>query len=492
MPDQSSTPTSPTELDAALDAAVDAADRWGALSPSERADQLRAVAGGLDDASDELVALAEEESHLAEARLRGELVRTTSQLRLFAEVLEDGAYLGVVIDHPDPQWSSGPRPDLRRTLVPIGPTVVFGASNFPFAFSVAGGDTASALAAGCPVVHKAHPGHLRLAARTGRVVRDALGSGVFALIVGDEAGRAAVTDERMQAAAFTGSLAGGRALFDLAVGRPRPIPFYGELGSLNPVFVTAAAAAARKEEILAGYVASFTLGAGQFCTKPGLLFVPAGTFEDADLVAAVAATPAAPLLNERIRSGFTGGLERLVSSSAVRTVATGSNSEAGVAPSVFATTVPQLLAHRDELLHECFGPASLVVTYDDEAELLAAAEALEGQLTAGVHGEEGDPVAPRLLETARRRAGRILWNGWPTGVSVTWAMHHGGPYPATTSPLHTSVGPAAIERFLRPVTYESVPDGLLPLALQEANPLRLPRRVDGHLEAAPAPIRLPT
>lgn len=487
MPDPSSTPTNPAELDALLGAAVAAAPAWGALSPRDRAEALRAVAGALDDASNDLVPLAQEESHLAEGRLRGELVRTTTQLRLFADVLDDGAYLGVVVDHPDPRWPSGPRPDLRRMLVAIGPTVVFGAGNFPFAFSVAGGDTASALAAGCPVVHKAHPGHLRLAARTARIVVDTLGPGLFALVVGDEAGRAAVTDERVQAAAFTGSLTGGRALFDLAAGRPSPIPFYGELGSLNPVFVTAAAAEARKDEILAGYVASFTLGAGQFCTKPGLLFVPTGTFTDADLAATVATSPAAPLLNERIASGFTDGLERLTSSLAIRTVMASSRSESGVSPSLLATTVSQLLANRDDLLQECFGPVSLVVTYDDEAELIAAAEALEGQLTASVHGEKGDSAAARLLETARQRAGRVLWNEWPTGVSVTWAMHHGGPYPATTSPLHTSVGTTAIDRFLRPVTYQSVPDELLPPALQEANPLRLTRRVDGRLEIAPVP-----
>ncbi|MHB1734401.1 MAG: aldehyde dehydrogenase (NADP(+)) [Ferrimicrobium acidiphilum] len=481
--------TSIVELNGLLDAAVDAGDSWGVLSPLERSRYLRVVADALDDASGELISLAMDECHIAEARLSGELVRTTSQLRLFAEVLEDGAYLGAIVDHPQPQWPPGPRPDLRRMLVPIGPAVVFGAGNFPFAFGVAGGDTSSALAAGCSVVHKAHPGYPRLAKRTSEVLRGIVPDGVFSLIFGDEAGRAAIVDERVQAGAFTGSLIGGRALFDLAVGRPHPIPFYAEMGSLNPVFVTAGAAAKRKGEIVAGYVGSFTLGTGQFCTKPGLLFVPDGAFWDADLSSAVASVSPAPMLNERIKSSFIAELERLKAIPDVRVLVAGSSSEAGTTPSLLTTTVRDLLALRDELLQECFGPTSIVVTYEDETELLAVAEALEGQLTISVFAEEGEAVVERLVDVAHRRAGRVLWNQWPTGVSVTWAMNHGGPYPATTSPLHTSVGTTAIERFLRPVAYQSVPDRLLPHALKEANPLRLPRRVDGNLEVVDSSTR---
>ncbi len=474
--------TTAAGLDDIIEAASASSIAWAGLGPAERAGRLRAVADALDAAGAVLLPLAAEESHLPDARLSGELVRTTSQLRLLASVLDDGAYLGAIIDHPDPDWPSGPRPDLRRMLVPLGPTVVFGASNFPFAFSVAGGDTASALAAGCPVVHKAHPGHLGLAAVTARIVADAIGSnGVFSLIVGDEAGRAAVTDARIQAGAFTGSLAGGRALYDLAVSRPVPIPFYGELGSLNPVFVTERAAAARGDEIIAGYAGSFTLGAGQFCTKPGLLFVPAGAISDDAAVDAVASKAAAPLLNDRIERGFRAGLDRLKAHPAIRTLVAGTGGAEGPSPTLLATTVPELLADHEDLLVECFGPTSIVVSYHGDDELLAAARAFDGQLTATVHGEDDDPIAPLLLDVLRDRSGRVLWNGWPTGVSVTWAMEHGGPYPATTAPLSTSVGTTAIERFLRPVAYQSVPDRLLPPPLQEANPLGIARRVDGHL-----------
>lgn len=489
MSDSNMIATNIRELNGLLDVAVDAGDSWGRLSPLERSRYLRGVAGALDEASEELIALASEECHLGEARLSGELIRTTSQLRLFAEVLEDGAYLGAMVDHTEPQWPSGPRPDLRRMLVPIGPVVVFGAGNFPFAFGVAGGDTSSALAAGCPVVHKVHPGYPRLARRTSEVLRGAVPDGVFSLIVGDEVGRAAIVDDRVQAGAFTGSLAGGRALFDLAVGRPHPIPFYAEMGSLNPVFVTAGATAKRKAEIVAGYVGSFTLGTGQFCTKPGLLFVPDGAFCDADLISAVASVSSTPMLNMRIESSFIAGLKRLKAIPEVRVLVAGSSSEMGTSPSLLTVTVRDLLASRYELLQECFGPMSLVVTYEDETELLAAAEALEGQLTISIFAEEDEAVVGRLMDAAWRRAGRVLWNEWPTGVSVTWAMNHGGPYPATTSPLYTSVGTTSIERFLRPVAYQSVPDRLLPDALKEANPLHLPRRVDGNLEAVDSSVR---
>lgn len=477
--------TSPGDLDKLLDEAAAANADWAALEPTRRAERLREAAAALDAAAGDLIPLAAEESHLPLARLHNELARTTWQLRLFAEVLEEGSWLGVVIDHAEPGWPAAPRPDLRRMLIPVGPVVVFGASNFPFAFSVAGGDTASALAAGCPVVHKAHPGHPGLARRTGEILTGVLGRGVFALIEGEEAGRAAVTDARVRAAAFTGSLSAGRALFDLAVSRPDPIPFYGELGSLNPVFVTATALTARRSEIVTGYVASFTLGTGQFCTKPGLLVVPDDSLTE-DLRAALASAAAAPLLNQRIAAGYAARLAELRHTPGVRAVITGTETAESASPSLLATTVPELLAHADELLAECFGPVSVVATYSGEAELFAAASALGGQLTATVHAEPGDAAAAQLLALLRERCGRLLWNEWPTGVSVTWAMQHGGPYPATTATAHTSVGAAAIYRFLRPITYQSVPDPLLPPALQEGNPLRLPRRVDGRLVAAPA------
>ncbi|RKS07280.1 NADP-dependent aldehyde dehydrogenase [Nocardiopsis sp. Huas11] len=484
------------DVAAALEAAAGAAPALADLLPRERADLLRRVADAVDADTDALVGLAAEETHLPEARLRGEVGRTTFQLRRFAAVLDEGAYLEAVVDTADPAWPVGPRPDLRRVLEPLGPVVVFGASNFPFAFSVLGGDTASALAAGCPVVVKAHPGHPRLSARTGAIADRALRAagapeGTFALLFGEEAGRLAVTHPAARAVGFTGSIRGGRALHDLAAARPEPIPFYGELGSVNPVFVTRAAAEARAAEILSGFAGSFTLGAGQFCTKPGLLFLPASVSLE-PLVDAVRASAPAALLNERVAAGFGGGVAALTGHPATTVLVEGTvdgdgAASAGWAPTLAATTVTDLLAHADVLMEECFGPAALVVSYADESELLPVAEALPGQLTATVHAEDTPqerPFAAALTARLRDRAGRLLWNGWPTGVSVTDAMHHGGPYPASTSALHTSVGATAIRRFLRPVTYQDMPHHLLPPALRDDNPLGIPRRVDGAAEPA--------
>ena len=474
--------TTPEELDAALERAAAAAPLLAALTPHERADLLRAVADALDGAADQLVPLAAEEAHYPEARCKGELGRTTFQLRLFAETLEDGSYLEAAVDPADPEWGT-PRPDVRRLLVPLGPVVVFGASNFPFAFATAGGDSASALAAGCPVVVKAHPGHPRLARATTEVVVAALtGAGApegsFGLVEGMEAGKLAVTHPLTRAVGFTGSIPGGRALFDLAASRPEPIPFYGELGSVNPVFVTRAAMAARGDHILSGYADSASMGAGQFCTKPGVVFVP----EDADLGALVAdfvERAAAPLLNDRVAEGFERGLDALAGHPATEVLVQGRHTGEDWSPSLLRTDLDSLLEHSDALLEECFGPATLVVAYADERRLLEAAGVLRGQLTVTVHGEEDDAVAPALLALGASVAGRVVWNGWPTGVAVTYAMTHGGPYPATTAPLHTSVGTTAIRRFLRPVSFQSVPQSLLPRELRDDNPLGVPRRVNG-------------
>ena len=481
-------PTSPEDLAKVLAAATAAAGPLGALPPARRAALLRGVADALDAAADELVPLAMEESHLPEARLRGELVRTTFQLRLFGESLDEGSYLEATIDPADPDWGMGPRPDLRRMLIPLGPVVVYAASNFPFAFSVAGGDTASALAAGCPVILKAHSGHPALSQRTGEIVSQALAAGgapegAFAVIVGFERGVDALKDPRIKAGSFTGSIPAGRALFDIASGRPEPIPFYGELGSLNPVFVTPGAAKARGDEIASGFAGSFTLGVGQFCTKPGLLFVPAGHGLDDAIAAAAREVGPASLLNNRIAEGYGEGIERLVNAPGVSVLVEAAAVDGLVAgPTVVKTTLSALLEHKDELLEECFGPASVVVEYNGVEELAAAAAAFEGNLTATVHAEdvEADQVAP-LLDLLRERAGRLLWNGWPTGVSVTYAMQHGGPWPATTASIHTSVGTSAIRRFLRPVSYQSMPSELLPEPLRNQNTLGIPRRVNGTL-----------
>ena len=482
--------TTDQELDAVLDAAAAASAPFAAMTPRDRARSLRAVADALDAAAGELVPLAHAESRLpADPRLSGELGRTTFQLRLLSEVIDEGGHLEVTIDSPDPTWPAGGRPDLRRMLVPVGPVVVFAASNFPFAFSVAGGDTAAALAAGCPVVLKAHPGHPRLSARTGEIVAAALAAsgapaGAFAVVHGESAGRAAVLDPRIRAGAFTGSPTGGRALYDLANSRATPIPFYAEMGSVNPVFVTSGAAAARGADIADGYLGSYTLGAGQFCTKPGLLFVPADAAPDLErqLAAALAERAGAPLLNERIADGYAQVLDTLTAHPAVRVLSAGRDNGDGPAPTLLGCTAADLFTWWHELVVECFGPTSVVVRYADDAELLACARRFTGELTATVHGEGGEPVAATLLADLSDRAGRVLWNGWPTGVSVTYAMQHGGPYPATTAPLHTSVGTTSLRRFLRPVCYQNVPQTLLPEALRDGNPLELPRRVDGTIQ----------
>ncbi|MEH0934163.1 aldehyde dehydrogenase (NADP(+)) [Micromonospora psammae] len=449
-------------------------------SLTDRAGWLRAAADVLDGHADQIVRLADEETHLGAARLTGELARTTGQLRLFADAVEEGSFLDVTIDHADPDV---PRPDVRRMMRPLGPVAVFAASNFPLAFSVAGGDTASALAAGCPVVVKAHEGHPRLSALVGGLLATVLPAGAVTVLHGREAGRALVRDPAIRAVGFTGSLTGGRALFDLAAGRPDPIPFYGELGSLNPVVVTPAAVAARGEAVARDFVASFTLGSGQFCTKPGLLFLPAGHGLEAALVEAVAAVRPGPLLGEWIRAGFDERLAALAALPGVRGLVAPAPGDGHTASAALLTVPAARFAAEPAAAQECFGPASLVIEYADRADLLAALAAVPGSLTATVHGESDDDadLVRAVLDLATERAGRVVWNGWPTGVTVGWAMHHGGPWPSTTAPLHTSVGVAAIRRFLRPVAYQNLPDALLPEALREANPLGLPRRVDGRL-----------
>ena len=476
-------PTTQPGLDQALRAAARAATALAGSEPATRADWLRAIADELDAHRDELVVLAQEETHLPRPRLEGEVGRTTFQLRLTADAVVEGSWLEVAIDHADPNWPTGPRPDLRRVLRPLGPVLVVAASNFPFAFSVAGGDTASALGSGCPVLLKLHPGHPKLSDRTGELVLAALAkagapAGTFAMISSEADAQAALKDPRIKAGAFTGSIRGGRALFDIAAGRPDPVPFYGELGSVNPVFVLPSALR-RQSETLSGYVSSYTLGVGQFCTKPGVLFAPHSQSvldELAGLVGAVA--PAQPL-NDRIAQGFTGRLAELREQ--WQPVSEGAQTADGLTPSLFATTIDEALGDLDGLFEEAFGPASVVVSYEDPAELVAVARRLPGQLTATVHGDEDDPIAPELLNVLANHAGRVIWNGWPTGVSVTWAMQHGGGWPATTASVHTSDGPTALRRFVTPISYQDVPEALLPAAVRDDNPLGIWQRIDGKL-----------
>ncbi|OIK28341.1 aldehyde dehydrogenase (NADP(+)) [Streptomyces malaysiense] len=469
------------DVDAAARAAARAFPVWSAVPAAGRAAALDAAADALDAARDELVAVADAETALGGARLTGEVGRTGGQLRLFAEVLRDGTHVRAVLTPADP---AAGRPDIRRMRQAIGPVAVFSASNFPFAFSVAGGDTASALAAGCPVVVKAHEGHPATSAAVARIVAGALRAagapeGVLGLVTGFEAGAALVRHPAVKAAGFTGSQSGGRALYDLAAARPEPIPFYGELGSVNPVVVLPGAAAERAREIAEGYARSLTLGTGQFCTNPGLLFVP----EDDALVDALAATvgaaTAGAMLTSRIRDGYRARVAELDESTDLVPLAAGGagGDSFAVAPRVWRLSLKSFADRLETLAEECFGPAGLVVTYPDLESLTEVLVSLPGSLTGSVHATAGDAAAAaRVAAALRHRVGRLVHNGWPTGVAVCRAMHHGGPWPSTTAPLHTSVGAAAIDRWLVPIAYQDWPDGLLPPELQDANPLGIPRR----------------
>lgn len=472
--------TTDTEVDAFAEAAAHAAGPWAARELADRARVLDGIADRLDAHAAELISLAARETHLPLPRLTGEHKRTSFQLRLFAQQVRDGGFLDVRIDPPDADWPMGaPRPDLRRMNIPLGPVLNFAASNFPFAFSVAGGDTASALAAGCPVIVKGNPGHPALSRAVGGLIDEVMAEcgaprGTFGLVFGREAGVRALHHPAVTAVAFTGSTAGGRALYDMACRRPVPIPLYGELGSINPVFVTADAARTRAREIASGLLTAVSSSAGQLCTKPGLVAVPEG----APVLAEVIGTPPPPpgeLLNDQIAAGFAGAVEQMRAHPEVRVLAGGGPGET----LLLVTTARAVLADRDGLMREMFGPATLVVTYRDSGELLELARSLHGELTVSVFAEQADDTTRALLAAAAGSAGRVLWNSWPTGLSVTYAQQHGGPYPATTAPGTTSVGTAAITRFLRPVAFQSVPEDLLPPQLRTANPLRVPRSVNG-------------
>ncbi|GAA2594596.1 aldehyde dehydrogenase (NADP(+)) [Actinomadura fulvescens] len=463
-----------TTPDQAVSAAEAAAAGWAAAPPETRAATLTAVADALEEARAELVALADGESRLGETRLNAELTRTTFQLRLFAGEVRAGGFLDVRIDRPDPDWPSGPRPDLRRYRTAVGPVLVFAAGNFPFAFSVAGGDTSSAWAAGCPVVVKAHPGHPRLSRLTAALVTAVVPEGVFGLIEGEREGVEALGHPAIAAAAFTGSQRGGLALARVAAERPVPIPFYGELGSVNPAVVTERAAKARGEEIAAAYVGSLTLGAGQFCTNPGLLFVPAHDGIVDRIAGLLGAVPAAPMLNDRVESGYLAAADTLAGRPGVRRLLW----PEGPGPRLLTMSLADFAADKDVAGEECFGPLGLVVTYEHLTEVAALLASLPGQLTASLHGEEPEAAElTGLTAVLAGRSGRVLWNQWPTGVSVTHAMQHGGPFPATTTPATTSVGTAAVERFLRPVAYQGCPPELLPPPLRDDNPWGVPQRL---------------
>jgi NADP-dependent aldehyde dehydrogenase len=478
-----------TEINAAVEAAS-AAFRHSRTYPRDRlANLLRAIAVEIEALGQDLIEVANLETDLGLERLRGERARTCAQLRAFANLVEDGWYLEATIDTAD--VGTG-RPDLRRMLIPIGPVAVFPASNFPFAFGVAGGDTASALAAGCPVVVKAHPSHPETSELFGRAITAAVAAsglhpGLFSMLQGvsNTVGEVLVMAPAITAVGFTGSLRGGRALYDLAGRREVPIPVYAEMGSVNPVFVTEGALAARADAIAEGLVGSMLQGRGQFCTKPGLVFLPEGGAADrfAKRVGElVARAESGPLLNQRMADNLASQVGDSISLPGVQLLAGGPESEIEPVPRPTVVYVDSDIYVNTKPLHEeHFGPFAVLVRTESLAEMGKLAANLAGNLTATVHAEtrEAEAVAPLVAEL-REKVGRLIWNGYPTGVAVTHAMQHGGPYPATTAPASTSVGSAAIKRFLRPVSYQNYPEPLLPTALRDANPLRILRLVNGR------------
>lgn len=444
-------------VNAAMERAM-AAHRDGCLrSPGVRVELLRSIAVRLEADADELIASAAAETHLGIERLRGELDRTKYQLNAFADMVDDGSWAAATID-PGP-------PDLRRMMRPIGPVVVFGASNFPFAFSTPGGDTASALAAGCPVVVKAHPAHPSTAERAAAVISDAvvaagLPPGVFQQLAGAQAlGSRLVEHPAAAAVAFTGSHAGGRALFDLAARRPTPIPVYAEMGSINPVFILPRAVEQVAHEVAAELADSVVLGCGQFCTNPGVVVaIDADAFAE-QVAGELATRPSGTMLTVAIAESYRAAVQRLVDTPGID-VLTGP-AEAGK-PACALVSADQFLA-QPELREEIFGPFTMVVSCPDERTMLDVASVLDGQLTATVHARDGDgPLAEAMIELLTERVGRLVWGGFPTGVAVSPAMQHGGPYPASTDGRSTSVGRSAIFRFLRPVAYQNVPEAFLP------------------------------
>ncbi|MFG1270057.1 aldehyde dehydrogenase (NADP(+)) [Xanthobacter sp. DSM 14520] len=465
------------EVDAAARAAEDAFASFGWSSRKARAEFLDAIAAQMEARGADITAIAQEETGLPAPRLAGELARTTGQLRLFARHILAGAYLDRRHDVALPDRQPLPRPDIRLMQRPIGPVAVFGASNFPLAFSVAGGDTASALAAGCPVVvkgHPAHPGTSQTVAEAIDAARAALDlhPGVFALLQSFtvEGGTALVRHPLIKAVGFTGSLGAGRALFDLCAARPEPIPFFGELGSVNPMFLLPAALKARGGALGAGWAGSLSMGVGQFCTNPGIAFAVDGPDTDAFLAATEAGlgqVAPQPMLTDGIAAAFRRGRDHVAQAPAVRCALKADADGRNGAPALFETTGAAFRAD-SSLAHEVFGPLGILVRVEDEDEMVALAAGLEGQLTATLQMDADDtPLAKRLMPILERKAGRVLANGFPTGVEVCDAMVHGGPYPASTNFGATSVGTMAIRRFLRPVSYQNLPEALLPADLLE-------------------------
>jgi alpha-ketoglutaric semialdehyde dehydrogenase len=481
------------EIDRASRAAEGAFEPYAGLSPQKRAGFLRAVAQQVLGLGDQLTERAAAETALPVPRLESERARTVSQILLFAELVEEGSWVEARIDRALPDRKPQPRPDIRRMLVPIGPVAVFGASNFPLAFSVAGGDTVSALAAGCPVVVKAHPAHPGTSELVASAIRTAahetqMPTGVFGMLQGEspEVGITLVTHPSIRAAGFTGSLYAGRSLFDAAAMRPEPIPVHAEMGSSNPVFVLPGALEVRGEAIAKGLAASVTLGSGQFCTNPGLTVLLDSPEGNAFLKATgdlLGAAPAGTMVHAGIKSAYDREIAEIARTGGVtiaaRAAGAGAHPETEALPALLLTDA-RTYVDTPRLSGEIFGPATLAVRCGSRAEMLGLARALHGHLTATVHGTEKDLADfADLVAILRRKAGRLIFNGFPTGVEVCHAMHHGGPYPATTDSRSTSVGTAAIHRFARPVCYQDFPAAALPDELRDENPRRIWRLVDG-------------
>ncbi|WP_419709956.1 aldehyde dehydrogenase (NADP(+)) [Pseudomonas sp. NFX224] len=482
------------EVDAAALAAATAYPTFRNLPATHRAEFLEAIAAQLDALDDEFVALVCRETALPAARIQGERARTSGQMRLFAQVLRRGDFYAARIDRAMPERQPMPRVDLRQYRIGVGPVAVFGASNFPLAFSTAGGDTAAALAAGCPVVFKAHSGHMATAERVAdAIIRAAeqtdMPKGVFNMIYGAGVGEALVRHPAIQAVGFTGSLKGGRALCDMAAARPQPIPVFAEMSSINPVLLLPEALRVRGEKIAAELLASVVQGCGQFCTNPGLVIAvrsPESAAFIARLNQLMAEQPAQTMLNSGTLASYEKGVRALLEHPGVTRLAGQEQHGKQAQPQLFKADVSLLLEDDPLLQEEVFGPTTIVVEVADKVELRQALDSLHGQLTATLIGEARDlHTHADLLVLLEQKVGRVLFNGYPTGVEVCDAMVHGGPYPATSDARGTSVGSLAIERFLRPVCYQNCPDDLLPDALKNGNPLGIARLVDGSSHHQP-------
>lgn len=478
------------EIEDAAHAAYNAFSSYRILSASKRAEFLDAIAEELEALDDEFIALVCRETALPVARIQGERARTSSQMRLFANVLRRGDFYGARIDQALPLRKPLPRPDLRQYRTAIGPVAVFGASNFPLAFSTAGGDTASALAAGCPVIFKAHSGHMATAEQVANAIiraaeRSGMPAGVFSMIYGSGVGEALVKHPLIKGVGFTGSLKGGRALCDMAAARPEPIPVFAEMSSINPVVILPEALSRRADSIAHDLAASVVQGCGQFCTNPGLVVgIRSAAFSafQNNVAALISDQPAQTMLNAGTLRSYAAGLQNLHAHPGIVHLA-GSNQQGHQAqPQLFKADVGLLLNGAKVLQEEIFGPTSIFIEVADQAQLNAAINALHGQLTATLIGEPEDLTQfAELTALLEMKVGRILINGYPTGVEVCDSIVHGGPYPATSDSRGTSVGTLAIDRFLRPVCFQNYPDALLPDALKNANPLNIFRLVDGHL-----------